>query len=928
MPKAKISLYLALACLIFLAPLAWGQAEKPGKAAPAGQTSLAQSVDIPYQKFVLDNGLTVIIHEDHKAPIVAVNVWYHVGSKNEKSGKTGFAHLFEHLMFNGSENYKGEYFMAMEKIGATDINGTTNEDRTNYFQNVPVSALDVPLWMESDRMGHLLGAITQDVLDEQRGVVMNEKRQYENEPYALSDELIATNCFPKGHPYSWTVIGSMEDLKAASLEDAHEWFKTYYGAANAVIAVAGDIATDEALAKVKKYFGDIPAGPPISRYDAWTAKRTGAHRQVAQDRVPQARLYKVWNAPGWGTGCANKLELVADLLASGKNSRLYKRLVYDEQIATNVSAYVDAREIASLFRIEATAKPGVDLAKVEKAVNEELARFLKDGPTAAELERVKAQHIAGVIRGLERIGGFGGKSDVLASSMVYGGSPDAYKKNLLMIEKATPKDVHEAANHWLSDGVYILEVHPYPEYKVEASQVDRTKLPEPGETPDVEFPKLERATLSNGLKVILARRDAVPVVSFRLILDAGYAADQFGRPGTASLALNMLDEGTKTRTSLQINEELQRLGATLGAGSDLDSSQVAMTALKANLDASLALYADVILNPSFPEADFERLRAQTLAGIEQEKAQPIALALRIFPKLLYGEGHAYGNPLTGSGTPEAVAAMTLEDLRKFHTTWFKPNNATLVVVGAAGMDELQPKLEKLFSGWQPGETPEKNIAEVAAKDAPEVYLLDKPGAPTSVILGGFITLPKANPDEIAIQMMNAILGGQFTSRINMNLREDKHWSYGAGSVAFDAKGQRPYIIYGWVQADKTKESVYEAGKEVADITGARPPTADELERNKSGLVLGLPGQWETSAAVSASIAEMVIYGYPEDYFETYAGKVKGLTLDEVAAAAKTALRPGAVVWVVVGDRAKVAPTLKELGFGEVRLIDADGRPIK
>jgi zinc protease len=603
-------------------------------------------------------------------------------------------------------------------------------------------------------------------------------------------------------------------------------------------------------------------------------------------------------------------------------------LVYDEQIATSVAAYVDAREIASLFQIEATAKPGVDLAKIEKAVDEELARFLKDGPTAAELERVKAQHIAGIIRGLERIGGFGGKSDVLATSEVFGGSPDAYKKNLQMIEKAAPQDVQEAAKHWLSDGAYILEVHPYPEYKTEASQVDRSKLPEPGPAPDVRFPKLERATLSNGLKVVLARRDAVPVVNFQLILDAGYAADQFGRPGTASLALNMLDEGTKSRTSLQINEELQRLGATLNSGSNLDSSQVIMTALKANLDASLALYADVILNPSFPAADFERLRAQTLAGIEQEKAQPIALALRIFPKLLYGEGHAYANPLTGSGTPEAVAAMTLDDLRNFHGTWFKPNNAALVVVGAAGMDELLPKLEKLFSGWKQGDVPKKNVAEVAVKTAPEVYLLDKPGAPTSVILGGFLTLPKSNPDEVAVQLMNAVLGGQFTSRINMNLREDKHWSYGAGSALLDARGQRPYIIYGWVQADKTKESVAEAGKEVKDIAGPRPPTAEELDRNKSGLVLGLPGQWETSAAVAGSIAEMVIYGYPEDYFETYPGKVKGLTLEQAAAAAKAALRPDAVVWVVVGDGAKVAPTLKELGFGDVRLIDADGKPMK
>ena len=916
MKKLITCLSLTLFALAALAPAA------------RAQSGLAASVDIPYKKFVLDNGLTVIIHEDHKAPIAAFNVWYHVGSKNEKPGKTGFAHLFEHLMFNGSENSKGEYFLPLEKVGATDLNGTTNEDRTNYFENVPVSALDVALFLESDRMGHLLGAVTQAILDEQRGVVQNEKRQYENEPYALADELIATACFPKGHPYSWTVIGSMADLSAASLEDVKDWFKTYYGPNNAVVVVAGDIKTDEALAKVKRYFGDIPSGPPITKHDGWIAKRTGTQRQIAQDRVPQARLHKIWNVPGWGTGCANKLQLAAAVLSSGKNSRLYKRLVYDDQIATDVSAYVDAREIAGLFTITASAKPGVELRAVEKAVDEEMARFLRDGPTADELARVKTQRIAGVIRGLERIGGFGGKSDVLATSQVFGGSPDAYKANLKMIEEARPEDVLETAKRWLSDGVYILEIHPYAAGKTEASDVDRSKLPVASTPPDAKFPRLEKASLSNGLKVVLARRDAVPVVNFNLILDAGTAADQFGQPGTASLALDMIDEGTKSRTALQISEELQKLGASISAGSSLDVSTVALSALKANLDASLALYADVILNPAFPEAEFQRLKAQTLAAIQQEKAEPFSIGLRVFPKLLYGEGHAYANPFTGSGTEASVKALTVKDLSKFHATWFKPNQATLVVVGAAGLDELKPKLEALFAGWKRGDVPKKNIGTVTGKSTSEVYLIDKPGSPSSIILGGFVTLPKANPDEIAIEMMNAILGGQFTSRINMNLREDKHWSYGAGSVVIGARGQRPFLAYGIVQSDKTKESVLEVAKEFKEIVSTRPPTADELDRNKSSLVLGLPGQWETNSAVAGSIAEMVMYGYPENYFETYAGKVKGLTLDQVAKAAKTVLRPDGVVWVVVGDGAKIAPALKEMGLGDVRLIDADGVPVK
>ena len=889
---------------------------------------LAASADIPYRKVVLGNGLTVIVHEDHKSPIVAFNVWYHVGSKNEKSGKTGFAHLFEHLMFNGSENNNDDYFPLMEKIGATGLNGTTSEDRTNFFENVPVSALDVVLWAESDRMGHLLGAVTQAKLDEQRGVVQNEKRQGENEPYALAEELIARACFPKGHPYSWTVIGSMDDLNAASLADVHEWFKTYYGPSNAVLVIAGDIGTDEAIAKVKTYFGDIPSGPPITRYQTYIAKRTGVQREIAQDRVPQARLYKIWNIPQWGDKDSLYLDLAASILADGKSSRLYKRLVYTDQIATQVSAYADTREISGLFNIVATAKPGVELSTVEKAVDEELARFLKDGPTADELARVKAQAIGNVIRGMERIGGFGGKSDILATSQVFGGTPDAFKNNLGVYDRAGVEDIHQAARTWLLDGVYILEIHPYPEGQVTPSTIDRTKIPPAGTPPDARFPTLERATLSNGLNVILARRDAIPVVDFGLLLDAGTAADQFGRPGTASLALNMLDEGTARRSSLEISDDLAKFGAELVTRASLDTCLVGLSALKANLDPSLGIFTDVILSPSFPEKEFLRLQKQMLAGIQQEKAQPMGIAVRVLPRLLYGEGHAYGNPLTGSGTEASVAAISLPDLVKFHETWFKPNHATLVVVGAVGMDEILPKLEKLFAGWKPGDIPKKNIGQVALKSAPEIYLIDKPGSLSSIVIAGELTVPKANPEEIAIEMMNEILGGNFSSRINMNLRENKHWSYGAGTVILDSKAQRMLLGYGVVQADKTMESIREMAKEFAEIIASRPPAPEEFDRDKKSKVLSLAGQWETGEAVGALIREMVAYGLPGDYYETYGNKVKNLTIEQVAAAAKTVVQPDRMVWLVVGDRAKVEPTLKTLGFGEVKLLDGDGNLVK
>ncbi|QQS36437.1 MAG: insulinase family protein [Ignavibacteriales bacterium] len=892
------------------------------------KTDLSKSIDIPFQKFVLDNGLTLIVHEDHKAPIVAVNIWYHVGSKNEKEGKTGFAHLFEHLMFNGSENFDGEYFEVMEKIGATDLNGTTNNDRTNYFQNVPTSALDVALWMESDRMGHLLGAINQEVLDEQRGVVQNEKRQGEDQPYGKVWNLITESTFPKGHPYSWTVIGSMDDLNAASLEDVHEWFKTYYGPNNAVIVLAGDITPQTALEKVEKYFGDIPPGPPIAKHQTWIPKMSGSHRQIMQDRVPQARIYKVWNVPQWGTKENNHLNLVSSILASGKTSRLYKRLVYDEQVATNVSSFVDDMEIAGQFYIDVTAKPGQDLSKIENAIDEELAALLKNGPTEKELQRVKTQYFAGFIRGIERIGGFGGKSDILASNIIYGGVADHYKTTLKEIESATIKDLKETANKWLSDGVFILEVHPFPEHTASTDSADRTKLPELGMNPEIKFPDVQRATLSNGLKIVLAERHSIPVVSFNLMVDAGYSADQNIKPGTAKLTMDVMDEGTKKLSALEISEQLNLLGANLSTGSNLDYSTVYLNALKVNLDQSLDLYADVILNSSFSEKEFDRLKKNLLVAIQREKATPVQMGLRVLPQLLYGSNHAYGNSFTGSGTEASVNSITKDDLVKFRNDWFKPNNATLVVVGDITMSEVQSKLEKLFKDWKSGTVPQKNVTDVKRSDKPVIYIMDRPGSQQSIIFAGHVAPRRSADDEIAIESFNNILGGVFTSRINMNLREDKHWSYGSFSILWGAKGQRPYFVYAPVQTDKTKEAMTEVLNELNDIKSTKPITDEEFMKDKNSRTLSLPGTWETAGSVSGSLTEIITYNLPDDYFTKYEGMVRSLTKDEVSRCADKLIHTDNLIWVVVGDKSKIEAGIKELGLGEVKYLDADGNVIK
>lgn len=883
--------------------------------------------DITYEKFVLDNGLTLIVHQDTKAPIVAVNVWYHVGSKNEPDGRSGFAHLFEHLMFNGTENYDDEYFKPFEKVGATDMNGTTNFDRTNYFQNVPKNALDLALWMESDRMGHLLGAITQEKLDEQRGVVQNEKRQGENQPYGQVYNRIIDSVFPEDHPYDHTVIGSMEDLNAATLEDVKDWFKRYYGPNNATIAIAGDITPEEAKKKVEHYFGDIAPSDPIHKYDSWIAKRQGTQREVMEDRVPQARVYLVWNIPGVTSDESESLDLLSDVLASGKNSRLYKRLVYEDQIATDVSAYKWQMEIAGLFIVQATAKPGQDLAAVEDAVREELQMILQDGPTDKEVKRVQTKYQANFIRGVERIGGFGGKSDILAENQVYFGNPAAYKDKLQRVSEATALQLKESANRWLSDGDYVLEVHPYPDMKALTEGADRSKLPDTGEFPTADFPDLQRTTLSNGLEIVLAQRSSVPLVQFNLLVDAGYASDQYASPGTASLAMNAMDEGTETKSSLEISAALDDLGANLNTYSDLDLSYVSLSTLKESMDASLDLFADVILNPSFPTGEVERLKKEQIARIQREKQTPIQMAVRVFPSLLYGEGHAYSNPLTGSGTEGSVSALTNNDLANFHETWFRPNNATLVVAGDVSMEELKPRLENLFSGWTDAEVPTKNIAEVDHPKQSRVFLMDRPGSQQSIIFAGHVAPPKSAPNDLAIDAMNAILGGTFTARINMNLREDKGWSYGARSLLLDAEGQRPWIVYAPVQTDKTSESIQEIIAELSGYTGENPATEEELSKTKSNKTLTLPGRFETIGAVSSGVGEIVRFGLSDDYYDTYADAIRSLSLNDVKDATKQVLRKDNLTWVVVGDRSEIEPKIRELGFAQIEVIDANGNVI-
>ncbi|MGQ8367463.1 M16 family metallopeptidase [Glaciecola sp. 1036] len=886
--------------------------------------AIAEDIDIAYEKFQLDNGLTVVVHEDRKAPVVAVAVWYKVGAKDEPDGQTGFAHLFEHLMFNGSENYDDEWFGPLQEAGATGLNGTTSFDRTNYFQTVPTPALDRVLWMESDRMGHFLGAVTQDKLDEQRGVVQNEKRQGEDQPYGKVFQRIFLNLFPKGHPYSHLPIGSMDDLNAASLEDVQNWFKQYYGAANAILVLSGDINAEQAKPLVEKYFADIESGPALTKWESWVPKRKENSREVIQDKVPQTRIYRVWVSPEDTDPTSTDLYIAASVLGSGKNSRMYKELVYDQQIATSASVFNMELQMASVFGVIVDVKPGQDPATVEKEMDKIIDNFLINGPTEEEVKLVSTKTKAATIRGLERVGGFGGKADTLAKGEMIAGDPNFFKQELEELDQANVKNVLNAARTWLGDGWHQITVVPFPKYAAKGEGIDRsTGIPDITSETQLTFPDIQTSTLTNGINVVLAERSTIPVVNVAVQFDAGYSADAGGKLGLANFTSRMLDEGAGKYDALALSAELEKLGTNLFVGSNLDTTTVRMSMLKENAGASLAILGDVLLRPTFSDEEIERQRALILNDIAQQKVRPMSIALTVLPPLIYGEDHAYGLPFTGTGTAEDVATITRDDLVAFKDTWMGPNNATIFVVGDTSMEEIKPNLEKAFGQWEAtGSKPSKKVETVALPEKSKVIIVDRPGSQQSLILAAHLAPSTGAENNIAIDAMNQTLGGAFTARVNMNLREDKGWAYGAYTFLQDAKGQRPFMVYAPVQTDKTGASLSELMKELVAYKGDKPPTEDELERARLDSTRSLPGQFETAGSVIGSLLSSERFGREFNYPETLVEKYNSLSVNDLEKAAAEVIHPNKLTWVIIGDAEKIKQEVEEaLGTPEIRSMD-------
>ncbi|MEO7787898.1 MAG: pitrilysin family protein [Sphingomicrobium sp.] len=899
--------------------------------APAAPvSSLVRQVAIPHSMFKLANGLTVIVHEDHKAPIVAVSVWYNVGSKDEPARKTGFAHIYEHLMFNGTENMPGDYFKYLQQIGATDYNGTTSYDRTNYFQTAPAGALDRVLFMESDRMGHMLGAVTQGVLDNQRSVVQNEKRQNDSRPGGLSQYALFGNLFPAGHPYHHTVIGSMEDLDAASLADVKQWFRDKYGPNNAVLVIAGDTTAAKARPLVERYFGSIARGP-VNRPAMATVPTLAAAKTIElKDALAFTIISRNWAVPGLLSPQMASIDVGGSILGGLASSRLDRILVREEKSAISVSANYSALQRAGIFSTQVIAKPGTDPAAVAAHADAIMADLIAKGPTADEVQRAVTSEVAGRIRGLEQVGGFGGKAVTLAEGQTFAANSDFYKKTLDAYAAVTPASVRAAMQQWLTRPPLTIKLSPgqreaYAETKVSVAKAPKAAdpglptptrtLPPVGQLAALQWPTIVHTTLANGIPLSYAQRSAVPLTQMALAFDAGNSADAPTQRGLSGLTMGLLEEGTMSRTAQQIAEDEERLGADISAGSTADRSTVTLSALSPNLAPSLDLVADLIQHPAFAQAELDRVRVQSLTGIAQTLKDPTRVAQRVLPVAIYGPNHPYGAPV--GGDPAAIAKFTRADLASFQQQWLRPDNARIFIVSDRPLAEVKAMLDARFGSWAASTAARgvKNfIAPTPRPTGSRILLVDRPGAPQSSIAGGQVLPIDPRGDTIALSTANDALGGNFLARLNMDLREAKGWSYGvSGRPQYLAKGAI-YSVSAPVQADRTGESIAALSSDIGDFLGSKGVTPEELDRTVNNSINELPGEFETSSALLSAMMNNDLLGRPDDYYTRLPARLRSQTVASLDQAARGAIDPKGFTWVVVGDAAKIRPQLEKTGL--------------
>jgi zinc protease len=917
----------------------------PGNLTAESKPASVAAPPIKYQKYTLKNGLEVILSEDHRLPLVAVDLWYHVGPANERAGRTGFAHLFEHMMFEGSQHVASkEHDRLLEAAGASDINGTTDFDRTNYFETLPANQLELALWLESDRMGYLLGKIDQERLANQRDVVRNERRQStENTPYGLVEEELFHQLFPKNHPYYAEVIGSHRDIEAARLDDVREFFRQYYTPNNASLTIVGDIDPAQAKAWVEKYFGTIPSGPPVPKITAVPPEITSEKRSKVTDQVELPRIYMGWIMPSiFQTGDAES-DLLAHILGVGKSSRLYRSLVYEKQIAQDVSVQNQNLQLGSVLELQVTAKPGVKPEDVEKAIDVELGKLRTEGPTQAELDRARNLIETRMISALEQLGGFGGLADRLNQYNQFLHDPGFLAKDLERYNRATVADIKRIAAQKLTTsaravvyglpGARVVDDPPRsndePKPKNEAvagTMADepwRAKAPSPQPLGKLTLPVAQSFKLENGLTVLLTEQHHLPLVVAHLLVLNGSDANPVSKPGLASFTSEMLPEGTERRTSSQIADDAAQIGAALRTQTVSDDSIVDIRTLKPNVDAAFDLLSDVTLHPKFDPAEIERIRKQRETDILQVQDDPQDLAFGVFRRMIYGPGHPYG--YREEGTIAATKATTRDDLMQMWKKGYVPGNSALVLSGDLTPAEARSLAEKYFGKWS-GTTGRYQPPAVDTKVQRGVYIVDKPGAAQTFVLVGTTGVPRTTEDYVPLEVMNKILGGLYSSRINVNLREDHGYTYGSFSFFSYKRAAGAFGAGGGMRTDATGPAVQEILKEMERVRSSAP-TDEELQLSKGAFSQSLAGRFESGEQTANTVGDLFVYDFPLDYYRQLPDQITAVTSAEVQRMAQKYIHPESAVVIGAGDRSKIEDQLKKLSIGDVEVRDYEGNPV-
>ncbi|NNE98596.1 MAG: insulinase family protein [Pyrinomonadaceae bacterium] len=892
---------------------------------------------VGFEEYRLGNGLRVILHQDNSIPVAAVNVWYHVGSKDEGPGKKGFAHLFEHLMFQGSKNYNANYYIPLEEAGGGPINGITTQDTTNFFEVIPSNFLELALFLEADRMGGLAETITQKKLEIQRNVVINERlRNFDNQPYGTWLENAYQKMYPPGHPYRWHPIGSIEDLSSATLNDVKRFFRKYYVPNNAILSISGDFNMKQTKDWIEKYFGPLDKGKQIKRPIPTPAKMKGEKRLIVEDSVSLPRLFFGWHMPPRYSKGEAELEMLARILTYGRSSRLKRKLVYQKKLVQNVAFVKISRELGGQFFLLVIPQKDKSLDQIEKEINLEI-ELLKTQPPAEEeitraLNRIESDKIFDLQTNLIR-------GDLLADYAVFLGKPAFINKDINRFRRISAADLQKAAKKYLSGNRLVMSYIPRSEApdlgspaKKKASGKENLEikkpsdkylaeqaanLPEAGPNPTLSLPPVEKTKLSNGLEVWLVKRDKLPIISMNMVIKAGVTSEPEPKAGVAWLTSQLLRSGTKNLSATELSESMQMLGAILRSSVRWDATTIETQTLSKNFKPVLTLFSDAIVNPLFPEKELENLRDRRINRIIQQRSVPREMAKRVFFPVLYGE-NPYNRQLFG--TEKGLANISSDDVRKFYAQSYRPNDSVLIVVGDINRNTLVAELEEAFSDWNPRPSaPHRNIKIPSQVEKSRIYLVDKPGAAQSTIFFGQIAAPRNSPDFIPMTVLNSILGFGLNSRISMNLRETKGYTYEAGSDFTFYKNAGHFTAWADVRTEVTKESVAEIVKELEGIAGSKPLTKKELEYSKQSLIRRFPGKFESTRQIAFYLSEAAVYDLPGNYFESYIQKVDSVTANEINQVADRYIPFNKMAIIIVGDRTAIEPELKKMRY-EIQIV--------